>query len=179
MQRRLSTLRGLTLVELVLTTGILVTGILIVTSLTISSQRLAVLSAQRSEARDALHARLGQIRAMFRDAPPSATQFERVLALDGVTENVALSSHPEDALITIEAFPGALPGTSSEADTNTALNPLGITNIDLDANGSTADGDVPTAQMSVIGVRLQIEWRTADWEPGQPLQMLEIAALLY
>ena len=169
MQRRLSTLRGLTLVELVLTTGILVTGILIVTSLTISSQRLAVLSAQRSEARDALHARLGQLRAMFRDAPATATQFERVLALDGVTENVSLSSHPEDALITIEAFPGAVVGTSSEADTNTAL----------DANGSTADGDVPTAQMRVIGVRLQIEWRTADWEPGQPLQMLEIGALLY
>ncbi|MCA8921549.1 MAG: hypothetical protein KDD82_07040 [Planctomycetes bacterium] len=171
--------RGLTLVELVITTGILVSGILMVTSLIISSQRLTMLSSQRSEARDALHARLGRLRAEFRDAAPSATQFERILAQNGATENVTLSSHPLPALITIETFPGVTPNTADEGATNAGLASLGITNVDLDANGSSADGEIPTDELRILGVRIRIEWRAADWRPGEPLQVQELGALLY
>lgn len=155
---------GLTLLELVLATGLLAVGMLSLTSMVLTSQTVQRGATERIVARQALHARVAELRALLRQADP--LEFDAVLNSDGATESVVIVPNAPDGTLIVETFKSA--SALDEAAANTALAAFGITNIDVNGDGDYTDTAVPVTDLKIIPVMVRITWQTGAWKPGTP-----------
>lgn len=160
---------ALTLIELVLATGLLAVGMLSLTSMVLTSQTAQRSSTERTLARQSLHAKVAELRALLRQSNPP--QFSSVLALDGATEDVevvaddSVANRPKGTLL-VETFNSA--GALDEGAANAVLATFGLTAVDFNADGTTNETAVPDSELRVIPVLVRITWQTGTWRPGTP-----------
>jgi len=178
--------RSLSLLELVIAFGILVVVLLSVLSFVISAGRAQRLQSEHELARGLALGKLGDLRARLHQSPWTGTQ-DVADAFDDLLNNVdpkgetignwnADSSQPGVAIRELDVI---IRGTESDADaalgTTGVLrgtmrieastheqNLLGLTEIDIDADGTLAEGTaIPVAEVRVLPVRITVSW-TSD-----------------
>lgn len=154
---------GLTLIELILATGLLSVGVLSLTSIVLTSQAVQRGSSERTMARQAVHARIAELRALLRAGTP--LQFDEVLDLDGTSQDLTLVPGAPAGTLVIETFKT---GSSdlAEAAANVALASFGITNVDVNGDGTVDEAAVPLTELKVIPVVVRITWQSGTWRPG-------------
>lgn len=156
---------GLTLIELVLSTGLLAVGMLSLTSMVLTSQTVQRGSTERTAARQALQAKVAELRALLRQGNP--LEFDGVLNQDGLNESVTIVPNAPAGTLVIETFKT---GTAelNENQANTDLAAFGITAVDVDGDGDTNGTAVPVTDLKIIPVVVRITWQTGSWKPGTP-----------
>lgn len=177
---------GLTLVELIVATALLAVGIAALVGLVVSAQIATRGTNERTIARERLHARVAELRALLRSQPPPQA-FDDVVNLDQTTTTPPLVDGAPAATLRVITFRRNTGGVD-EVAANAALLPLGVTNVDIDGDGDLTGTDVAPAQLQIVPVIVRITWKSGTWKPGTPTvangdpgqdAKMEIAALLY
>lgn len=172
------------LIELVIVTGLLVTGIMFFLAIVLGSRNSSRESSERAQARAAAMARLGELRAMLRDADPVTNhdaQFQKVLNEDSsvaptLPGTVVLLQETTgarvDATITVTCF-------TDEPQVNAILAALDVMNIDINGDGDVTDSPVALADMQLIPVRVEVSWLGANSRGTTDVNRIRLGALLY
>lgn len=155
-------------------------------------------------ARQHLHTRVAELRALLRSQPPPDA-FDDVVDLDQTTTSPVIVQGQPPGTLRVLTFrtelpseePGKLrrprPGEAErrvavdEAAVNAALLGLGVASLDLDLDGAL-DGTPRPVVLKVVPVVVRLTWRSGTWRPGSPTAVggdpgqdarMELAALLY
>jgi hypothetical protein len=196
--------QGLTLIELLVSAGLLAVGIVGLSGLVVTAQVATRGASERLVARQRLHSRVAELRALLRSQPPPDA-FDDVVDLDQTTTSPVIVEGAAPGTLRVLTFrtelpseePGKLrrprPGEDErrvavdEAAANAALLPLGIASLDLDLDGKP-DGLARPITLKLVPVLVRLTWRSGTWRPGTPTvpggdpgqdSRMELAALLY
>lgn len=187
--------------------GLLAVGIVALSGLVATAQVATRGATERQVARQLLHTRVAELRALARSQPPPLA-FDEVVLLDRSTSSpVIVEGAPPGTLRVLTFYtelppdeldePGKLvharPGAAlrrigvDEAAANAVLGPLGLPDLDLDLDGEP-DGKVRATALNMVPVLVRLTWRSGTYRPGTPTvaggdpgqdARMELAALLY
>lgn len=208
MTRRRPT-RALTLIELLISAGLLAVGIVGLSGLVATAQVATRGATERQVARQRLHSRVAELRALVR-SQPAPEAFVELLDLDGTTTSPVIVEGAPPGTLRVVTFRVELPQDAidepgklriarrgeherrtgvDEAAANLALSPLGLSGLDLDLDGSTEGTGIKAKAVRLgLPVLLRLTWRSGTFRPGTPTiaggdpgqdARMELAALLY
>lgn len=178
--------RGFSLIELIVVTGLLVSSILFFLAMILGSRNASRESTERTQARAAAMARIGELRAMLRDQDPVANhdvQFQSVLDEDSGSGAATL---PGTVTLVQELTGARIQGTitvtcyTDEATANAQLGGnLQLLNVDINGDGDTTDNVVALANMQLIPVRVEVQWLGSNAKGATDVSRVTLAALIY
>lgn len=191
--------RAFSLLEIVIAMAIITIALLSTFSILATSQRLQRVSSERSRAHAVVQGKIAELRAKLHEVAWTSNneQREQMLALldsigtvDSGTGLINVTYNDVDILTTVSHNNDriTLKGTLSVRaylQEDKAQTQLGLTDIDLDGDGTTNTSSVKVPDspgdksLLVLPVRVTLTWRPTDWKPGDADRKVELGAIIY
>jgi type II secretory pathway pseudopilin PulG len=187
----------MTLVEVVVALGVLSIGMLAAAQSIVGGMHVTREVMEQTSARSIAEARVALLRNTLRQASwvsgtttktvnqsTKDARFNAVIAFHNTTQTANLldagGSTTQSIPCTVRTYVYATnEPLITQAPQLGNAGGLGMSNVDLEADGGNTDTNVQVANLQMVGVKVEVTWKPSTWKPGQAESLARVVALIY